>query len=97
MVSNRRSLCIIETNGNSFLAPVVIDTQMQAVSCSWNHDGTIFAVCGTVTGPSDKEANQVSFYSAYGVVSVQHITLVEPVLKYPLSPSASSIAENTWS
>lgn len=46
---------------------MLIDTHMQTVSCGWNHDGSIFAACGIVMGPTEKESNQVSFYSAYGV------------------------------
>lgn len=73
---NRPVLAICYENGKmQFMCnenddqPVVIDTYMQTVSCAWNHDGTLFAVCGTVMGSTEKEFNQVSFYSAHGKVS----------------------------
>lgn len=47
--------------------PVKIDTQMSAVGCQWNHDGSILAIVGmmSVSG-GDKDSNVVQFYSPLG-------------------------------
>lgn len=75
---NRPVLAICYENGKMQImrnendeAPVIVDTNMQAISCMWNHDGTIIAVCGMKTNLNDKETNQVQFYTPYGVVSSQ--------------------------
>lgn len=39
---------------------------MQAIGCLWNHDGTILAVCGMKQSMSEKESNQVMFYTPFG-------------------------------
>lgn len=44
--------------------PIIVDTQMQAISCLWNHDGTILAICGMKDSLPD--ANQVMFYNPHG-------------------------------
>lgn len=44
---------------------------MQAISCLWNHDGSILAVCGMKNPPpgvtEPKESNQVMFYDPKGM------------------------------
>lgn len=51
------------------LVPVIVDTQIQAVGCLWNHDGSVLAVCGIKTELEDsKESNVVMFFTAFGVV-----------------------------
>uniref|UniRef100_A0A1B0CRZ4 Uncharacterized protein n=1 Tax=Lutzomyia longipalpis TaxID=7200 RepID=A0A1B0CRZ4_LUTLO len=72
--TNRPVLAILYENGKMQLMrnenddlPIIVDTQMQAISCQWNHDGSILAVCGMKTSMADKESNQAMFYSAYGV------------------------------
>lgn len=46
----------------------MIDSGMQAVSCDWNHDGTVFAVCGIISNiGEEKESNQVMFYTFNGI------------------------------
>lgn len=53
----------------AFTVAVVVDTNMMAVSCMWNPDGSILAVCGIKTETSgNKESNAVQFYSAFGSV-----------------------------
>lgn len=52
-----------------FLVPIIVDCGIQPVSCLWNHDGSILAVAGMKNSMSDKDINQVMFYSAFGVVS----------------------------
>jgi len=43
---------------------------MRNVDAKWNHDGTVLAICGTtldtVTPPSQRDSNQVCFYSPLG-------------------------------
>lgn len=51
-----------------FLVPIIVDTQIQAVDCSWNHDGTVLAVCGSKTFTDERDSNVVMFYSPFGVV-----------------------------
>ncbi|XP_017782759.1 PREDICTED: WD repeat-containing protein 35 [Nicrophorus vespilloides] len=46
-------------------SPVILDTGMNAVYCSWNHNGTLIAVTGRQI-EADKESNVVQFYSPYG-------------------------------
>lgn len=58
---------------------------MQTVACSWNHDGSIIAACGMVMA-TEKESNQVSFYSAFGVVSEVKVTLY-PLINFTLTPN----------
>lgn len=53
---------------NSFPVPFIIDTKIQAIHSEWNHDGSIVAVCGG--SQSDKDSNEVTFYSAFGVVRI---------------------------
>ncbi|XP_049547434.1 WD repeat-containing protein 35 [Anopheles darlingi] len=73
--ANRPVLAICYENGRMQLmrnenddSPVVVDTGLQAISCMWNHDGTILAICGMKTNlTSDKDSSQVLFYSPYGV------------------------------
>lgn len=48
-------------------APIVIDTNMRAVSCKWNHNGTVVAVVGTMIFPNEnKENNVIQFFSPFG-------------------------------
>lgn len=48
-------------------APVIIDTAMTAVSCSWNHNGSLLAVAGRqVPEGTVRESNAVQFYSPFG-------------------------------
>ncbi|XP_059622220.1 WD repeat-containing protein 35 [Phlebotomus argentipes] len=72
--ANRPVLAVLYETGRMQLMrsenddlPIIVDTQMQAISCQWNHDGAILAVCGMKSSGSDKESNQAMFYSAYGV------------------------------
>lgn len=51
-----------------FAVPIIINTQIQAVECKWNHDGTILAICGMKMSTSERDSNMVIFYSPYGVV-----------------------------
>ncbi|XP_063218863.1 WD repeat-containing protein 35 isoform X3 [Bacillus rossius redtenbacheri] len=47
--------------------PVLIDTGMTVVSCSWNHNGTVIAVTGMMQLPSDtKDCNVIQFFTASG-------------------------------
>ncbi|XP_014288387.1 WD repeat-containing protein 35 [Halyomorpha halys] len=47
--------------------PVILDTGISAVNCSWNHNGNILAIVGSSVFPDDnKETNVVVFYSLYG-------------------------------
>lgn len=73
---NRPVLAVCYENGKMQImrsenddSPVIVDTNIQAISCMWNHDGSIIAVCGMKTNLNDKEVNQVQFYTPYGVVS----------------------------
>ncbi|KAK9510816.1 hypothetical protein O3M35_005521 [Rhynocoris fuscipes] len=54
--------------------PVIFDTRMNAVNCSWNHNGSILAVIGTAVLPDDnKESNVVQFYTLHG----EHIRMLK--------------------
>ncbi|XP_014248010.1 WD repeat-containing protein 35 isoform X2 [Cimex lectularius] len=47
--------------------PVIVDSRVNAVHCSWNHNGTLLAVVGSAILPEDnKESNVVQFISLYG-------------------------------
>lgn len=48
--------------------PIIIDSQMQAVHCQWNHDGTVLAVCGIKAVVNEKDSNFVKFYSPVGIL-----------------------------
>lgn len=49
--------------------PIIIDTDMQAVDCLWNQDGSILAVCGIRPGAGiERESNVVIFYTPMGEV-----------------------------
>lgn len=48
--------------------PIIIDTDMQAVDCLWNHDGSILAVCGIRVDSGEKDSNLVMFYTPMGEV-----------------------------
>lgn len=50
--------------------PIIVDAQIQAVDCMWNHDGSVLAICGTKAFSNEKDLNLVKFYSAFGVVSI---------------------------
>lgn len=50
-----------------FIVPIIVDTQIQAVNCLWNHDGTILAICGMKNELDDRDSNLVLFYTAFGV------------------------------
>lgn len=50
--------------------PIIIDTQMQAVECLWNQDGSILAVCGIRIENGEKDSNVVLFYTSIGEVSL---------------------------
>ena len=58
----------IDSNMTSFSDPVLLDTAMTAVSCHWNHDGSVLAIAGTMAsvGGDNKEANVVQFYNPFG-------------------------------
>ncbi|EFA11044.2 WD repeat-containing protein 35 isoform X1 [Tribolium castaneum] len=45
--------------------PVVLDTKMIAVHCSWNHNGSLLAIAGRQYN-DDKEMNLVQFYNPFG-------------------------------
>nr|XP_023029130.1 WD repeat-containing protein 35 [Leptinotarsa decemlineata] len=45
--------------------PVVLNTRMFAVHCSWNHNGSLMAICGKQF-VEEKEVNLVQFYNAAG-------------------------------
>lgn len=51
------------------LVPIIVDTQIMAIGCLWNQDGSILAVCGNKTDASNNDSNVVMFYTAFGVVS----------------------------
>lgn len=53
----------------AFSVPIIINAQVHAVDCKWNHDGTILAICGIRLSSSERDSNMVVFYSPYGVVS----------------------------
>lgn len=47
--------------------PVVIDTNMKAVCCRWNHNGSVIAVVGGMVLPNEnKESNVIQFFNPYG-------------------------------
>lgn len=71
-----------------------IDTQIQAVDCKWNHDGTVLAICGMKFATSEKDSNIVMFYSPLGVVSVlqSYATLI-PKKKNCFQMSNSTVSE----
>lgn len=46
--------------------PTIIDATIQITASSWNENGTILGVCGMKNSSSDKENNQVMFFSAFG-------------------------------
>lgn len=46
--------------------PIIIDAALQITASSWNESGTILGVCGMKNSSSEKENNQVIFFSAYG-------------------------------
>lgn len=52
----------------SISVPIIIDTNMQAVDCLWNHDGSILAVCGIRVENGEKDTNVVIFYTPMGEV-----------------------------
>lgn len=52
----------------SILVPIIIDTEMQAVDCLWNHDGSLLAVCGIRVESGEKDSNVVIFYTPMGEV-----------------------------
>ncbi|XP_049867805.1 WD repeat-containing protein 35 [Pectinophora gossypiella] len=41
---------------------VVVETNMSAIACHWNHNGSVLAAAGTTT----EQTNVVQFFSAYG-------------------------------
>ncbi|KAG5898787.1 hypothetical protein JTB14_010997 [Gonioctena quinquepunctata] len=45
--------------------PVILNTRMFAVHCSWNQNGSLLAICGKQF-VEEKEANLVQFYSCMG-------------------------------
>nr|CAD7457307.1 unnamed protein product [Timema tahoe] len=48
-------------------APVLIDTGMTAVCCSWNHNGSVIAVTGIMQLSSDsKDSNVIQFFTPFG-------------------------------
>ncbi|XP_056645450.1 WD repeat-containing protein 35-like [Diorhabda sublineata] len=46
-------------------SPIIVDTRMLAVHCSWNHDGSLLAICGRQC-VEEKQMNLVQFYSPFG-------------------------------
>lgn len=50
-----------------FLDPILFDTKMFAVHCSWNHNGSLLAISGKQF-TDDKELNLVQFYNPFGEV-----------------------------
>lgn len=46
--------------------PIIVDAAIQITAGHWNENGTILGVCGMKNSMSDKENNQVIFYSAFG-------------------------------
>lgn len=42
----------------------VVETNMTAIDCHWNHNGTILAAAGC----TNEQSNAVQFFSAYGEV-----------------------------
>ncbi|CAH0562507.1 unnamed protein product [Brassicogethes aeneus] len=49
----------------SDVEPIILDTKMTAVHCSWNHNGSILSITGR-QHCDDKEVNLVQFYSPFG-------------------------------
>ncbi|KAJ8923826.1 hypothetical protein NQ315_010408 [Exocentrus adspersus] len=45
--------------------PIIIDTRMFAVHCSWNHNGSLLAISGKQFA-DEKEINLVQFYNPFG-------------------------------
>ncbi|KAK6623541.1 hypothetical protein RUM43_009393 [Polyplax serrata] len=46
---------------------IVVDTNMKAVCCRWNHNGSVLAVVGSKVFPNEsKENNVIQFFSPYG-------------------------------
>lgn len=50
------------------LDPILFDTKMFAVHCSWNHNGSLLAISGKQF-TDDKELNLVQFYNPFGEVN----------------------------
>lgn len=65
------TLILIENVRILFVVPIIIDTKLQATDCQWNHDGSVLAVCGMKLNGTEKDTNNVIFYSAFGVVSLR--------------------------
>lgn len=45
---------------------MVVETNMTAIDCHWNHNGTVLAAAGC----TNEQSNAVQFFSAYGEVCV---------------------------
>ncbi|XP_056645490.1 WD repeat-containing protein 35 [Diorhabda sublineata] len=67
----------------SDISPIIVDTKMFAVHCSWNHNGSLLAICGRQFA-EEKQVNLVQFYSPFG----EHLR----TLKVP----GNSIARCVW-
>ncbi|XP_060515869.1 WD repeat-containing protein 35 isoform X2 [Cylas formicarius] len=46
-------------------SPIVVDTKMFAVHCSWNHNGSLLAISGKQFA-EEREVNLVQFYNPFG-------------------------------
>ncbi|KAH0816706.1 hypothetical protein GEV33_006088 [Tenebrio molitor] len=55
--------------------PVVLDTRMIAVHCSWNHNGSLFAIAGRQYS-DEKEVNLVQFYNPFGECHTVYVPIL---------------------
>lgn len=46
--------------------PIIIDANIQITCSQWNETGNILAVCGMKSAMTEKDTNQVMFFSSYG-------------------------------
>lgn len=82
--------------------PIIVESDLQAADCQWNHDGSILAVCGIKMYGSDKDTNQVIFYSPLGVVCISiNVNFIPSKSKYCLFNfqfpfEAIAFVENPW-
>ena len=58
----------------TFLAPILIDTGVRIICCSWNESGTILAICGqqkltrVLESDETEYSDVIQFYNSMGDV-----------------------------
>ncbi|KAJ9582947.1 hypothetical protein L9F63_022708, partial [Diploptera punctata] len=59
--------CMQIMRGENDDIPILIDMNMTAVCCRWNHNGSVIAVTGVMQLPGDnKEYNVIQFFTPFG-------------------------------